>query len=383
MKRIPFILAAGLCIAGAMTACDRDLDLQHAYDNSSSSRPYDFDESFDYDDYTDYGSFVLGERHLCELSPGLPRYNYWLDGKITVGRFNGSDRFTIYWSADNSLRQMADTPWLEENLPALTDDMQVFGNGFSPVSGFYDGGGWFIGVHQLADGRLAGFFHAESHWRGVSSAYKSIGVTYSSDNGLTWERGQRILAGAEPKPENPIGQGESYGLGDGCVVWNPTLGAWICYYSGYCSDPGNYLITMACSTDPAGAAGTWKKWDGSGFTIEGCNAETQLGGGNVKIAGLDANAGGNPSVMWNTYLGKWVMVYHSWGHRICLSMSEDGLTWETPKAIDTDDDASAMYPNLIGEQGDTVGGQAVRLYYAADMDDAGYRSLAWRKIVFR
>lgn len=84
----------------------------------------------------------------------------------------------------------------------------------------YDGGAWFIGVHKLMDGRLAGFFHAESHWPGVSAAYKSIGVTYSSDNGLTWETGRRILSGTDPKPENPAGQGESYGLGDGCVVWN-------------------------------------------------------------------------------------------------------------------------------------------------------------------
>ena len=72
------------------------------------------------------------------------------------------------------------------------------------------------------------------------------------------------------------------------------------------------MITMACSEDPAGAAGTWKKWDGKAFTVEGCNGQTQLGGANIKIANLDTYAGGNPSVMWNHYIGKWVMVYHSW-----------------------------------------------------------------------
>ncbi len=372
--------AAGLLLMSIPSACDRELDLAHAYDNSSSSKPYEFDEEFDFDDYTDFGSFVVGDRVICQQNPDIPRYMLWLDGKISVSK-DDSGRFTTYWSADNSLRQTSSSPWLEENVNALTADMQVFGKDLDPVEGFYDGGAWFIGVHKLADGRLAGFFHAESHWPGISAAYKSIGVTYSEDNGLTWEKGRRILSGTDPKPENPAGQGESYGLGDGCVVWNEGLKAWICYYSGYCNDPGNFMITMACSEDPAGEAGTWKKWDGQGFSAEGCNQQTQLGGENTKIANLDAYAGGNPSVMWNHYLNKWVMVFHSWGRFICLSTSPDGIAWETPTLLDLGDD-SAMYPNLISEEGDLTGGQAVRLYYAADMNELGQRSLAWRKVVF-
>ena len=375
------LYTAGAVLMLAAAACDRDLDLAHAYDNSSSSKPYEFDKDFNFDDYIDFGSFVVSDRVVCEQQPDIPRYSFWLDGKISVGKYDDSGRFTLYWSADHSLRQTSDSPWLEENVNALSAEMEVFGKDLEPVDGFYDGGAWFIGVHKLPDGRLAGFFHAESHWAGSNSAYKSIGVTYSRDNGLTWEKGSRILAGTDPKPENPAGQGVSYGLGDGCVVWNEALGAWICYYSGYCNDPGNYMITMARSTDPAGAAGTWKKWDGEDFTIEGCNQQSQLGGENFKIANLDAYAGGNPSVMWNHYLNKWVMVFHSWSQRICLSTSSDGIVWEAPKSLDLGEE-KAMYPNLISEEGDLTGGQAVRLYYAADMNDLGQRSLAWRKVVF-
>ena len=126
-------------------------------------------------------------RNICWQDPHIPRYMLWLDGKISVGKYDDSGLFTTYWSADNSLRQVSASPWLDENVNALTSDMEVFGKCIEPVSGFYDGGAWFIGVHKLMDGRLAGFFHAESHWPGVSAAYKSIGVTYSSDNGLTWE----------------------------------------------------------------------------------------------------------------------------------------------------------------------------------------------------
>ena len=130
----------------------------------------------------------------------------WLDGKISVGKYDDSGLFTTYWSADNSLRQVSASPWLDENVNALTSDMEVFGKCIEPVSGFYDGGAWFIGVHKLMDGWLAGFFHAESHWPGVSAAYKSIGVTYSSDNGLTWETGRRILSGTDPNPKIPPGR---------------------------------------------------------------------------------------------------------------------------------------------------------------------------------
>lgn len=381
MKNIA-IHAAGIWLLIGLTACTRDIDLAHAYDNSSSSRPYEFDEEFDADGYTDFGTFFVGAKNVCAQNPDLPRYAFWPDGKITVTKNVGSGKYVIYWSADSSLRQITDSPWLENSLPSLTSDMQVFGKEFSPVSEFYDGGAWFIGVHELDDGRLAGFFHGESHWPGVNSAYKSIGVTYSSDNGLTWQRGERILAGTEGKPSDPAGKGESYGLGDGCVVWNEVQQAWICYYSGYCADPGNYMITMARSDDSVGVAGSWKKWDGSDFTIEGCNGDMQVGGENFKIANLDARAGGNPSVMWNSYLDKWVMVYHSWERRICLSMSSDGIVWDAPTVIGPTDDTSAMYPNLISEEGDLTGGQAVRLYYATDMNGAGQRSLAWRKIIF-
>ena len=269
------LYVAGAALMIALSSCDRDLDLAHAYNNGSSSKPYEFDADFNPDDYTDFGTFVVGDRNICWQDPHIPRYMLWLDGKISVGKYDDSGLFTTYWSADNSLQQVSASPWLEENVNALTSDMEVFGKCIEPVSGFYDGGAWFIGVHKLMDGRLAGFFHAESHWPGVSAAYKSIGVTYSSDNGLTWETGRRILSGTDPKPENPAGQGESYGLGDGCVVWNDAHKVWICYYSGYCDDPGNYMITMACSEDPAGAAGTWKKWDGKAFTVEGCNGRVK------------------------------------------------------------------------------------------------------------
>ena len=178
--------------------------------------------------------------------------------------------------------------------------------------------------------------------------------------------------------------GSEVRLGDGCVVWNEDRESWICYYSGFCTAENDFVITMAESTDPEGKAGTWKKWDGTDFTVEGCNQETGLGGPNTSISGLSAYHGGNPSVMYNTYLEKWIMVYHSWQSYIVLSYSEDGITWSSPVTLisKTMEPGGSMYPNLIGSEGDTEGGRSIRIYYSTDMVN-GIRTLSMRRIYFK
>ena len=98
------LYVAGAALMIALSSCDRDLDLAHAYNNGSSSKPYEFDADFNPDDYTDFGTFVVGDRNICWQDPHIPRYMLWLDGKISVGKYDDSGLFTTYWSADNSLR---------------------------------------------------------------------------------------------------------------------------------------------------------------------------------------------------------------------------------------------------------------------------------------
>ena len=88
----------------------------------------------------------------------------WLDGKISVGKYDDSGLFTTYWSADNSLRQVSASPWLDENVNDLNSDMEVYEKSIEPVSGIFNGGEWFIGVHKLMAGRLAGFFHGQRNY---------------------------------------------------------------------------------------------------------------------------------------------------------------------------------------------------------------------------
>ena len=385
--RYGLILLAAL----ALSSCSRELDLAHKYDNTESSKPFTEDtqvpegpEGPDTDmQFTEVGGILLSDRVKVKVPSGIPRYGYMLDGKITVGKFGGSNDFTTFWSADYSMMQTGcKTPWLEDNIGGLKKNMSVIGKGVTPViDGFTDGGMWFIGVHELPSGKLAGFFHAESHYPGVNSQYKSIGVSYSTDGGKTWDKGTKIISGPDPKPAVGEGNGKSYGLGDGCVVWNEARKQWICYYSGFCPDPHDFVISMAASSDPEGKPGTWKKWDGNDFTGVGCDQTTGLGDINYKVAGLTFR-GGNPSVAWNTELEKWIMVYHTWGRNIVMSYSKDGIEWEDPVTIIgfVQEQGGSMYPNIISESGDLTCGKEFRVYYSADMDAYGNRDLIYRVI---
>ena len=320
-------------------------------------------------------NFSMTEAVIISQS-GIEAEGYFPDGKISIIKDETTRKYIAFWAEYISFRTEADTPYLENHISQVTLENSVFGIGFDEQDGFNEGGSWFIGVHRLADSRLVGFFHAESHWPVGDGAYKSIGVTYSSDNGLTWESGKKILNANYKKATTA----EWGALGDGCVVYNEERGEFIAYYSG---DTGNksFKICMAVSSDPAGAPGTWKKWDGRNFTTEGYNSNTGVGGRDIAIEGLQHIAGANPSVMWNTYLQKWIMVYHGWNRVIYFSASYDGLVWDTPMPI-TDTTERAWYPNLISEIGDTIGGQIVRLYYARFHSNLSTRDMAVRTITF-
>lgn len=315
--------------------------------------------------------FLISEPKVIS-QVGIPFQGYWPDGKFCFLPEENGDGWVCYWGEGDTFRTKARTTLLEDHI-ASNGWQTVIGRDVNRIEGFNDGGSWMIGIRRLKSGKLVGFFHAESWWSNDGTAFKSIGVTYSSDNGMTWEQGKRILAPSYSKPQEP----SWVGLGDGCVVWNANRQQYICYYQEV--EAGG--ICMAASSDPDGTPGTWKKWDGEDFTLEGCNQETQIGGRPVLIEGLKSVCGSNPSVMWNDYLQKWMMVYTKWGGDIYLSLSIDGIDWSVPILILTEP-IKPLYPNLVSEEGDLVGGKRVRLYYSKDQQENGIRQLAYREIEF-
>lgn len=297
---------------------------------------------------------------------------YFPDGNINVLQL-GSDYYA-FWAMYRNYRSVANSPLLQDHIGQLDPTTSVFGgrepnNGTS--NGFNDGGMWLIGVRELSDGRLAGFFHAESHWYPRTTqgwyAYKSIGVAYSSDKGLTWGTPELIMKYADNKPVSP----QWSGLGDGCVIYNHLNNKYYCYYT---PASGTTAISMATSADPDGDAGSWEKWYNGAFTQPG------IGGLQTPVAGLSNSPGANPSVHWNTYLNKFIMVWHGWNGKLYISASDDGEVWDDAQLL-LDEGSKTWYPVIVGTSS-VNGGQAVTLYYANNFQTDGRRTMSQRTLTF-
>jgi len=319
---------------------------------------------------------ALGETKVAEQTSSTFMKGYWPDGKlIPVKKGN---EWQLFWSEATDALTVGDTPYPEDHISKLVNSSKIWGKEFVRIDGFNDGGSWFIGIFPLEKaGSYVGFFHAESHWDLSGTAHKSIGVVYSDDYGATWHDPKPIITDKDAKPTEPAWTG----LGDGCVVWDSVHSRYICYYQGKV-EGGSNTLCMAASSDVKGAPGTWKKWDGNDFTIEACSQKTGLGGENIAIANLSSMAGANPSVMWNTFLNKWVMVYATWGKRVVISYSDDALHWSSPVKILGSIGSPAWYPNLIGAEGDLTGGEIVKIYWSHNQNDQGVRELGYCRIKF-
>lgn len=306
---------------------------------------------------------------------------YWPDGKLCVVK--QGDKFNMFWGEADSFKTTANTPYVEDHINLLKNGNKVYGKNIGTVQNgqkikdFNENGSWFIGVFPLDDtGKYVGFFHGESHWDNSGApAHKSIGVVYSDDYGSTWHDPAPIIVDC-PKPSTP----DWTGLGDGVVIWDHINNRWVCYYQGR-RQLGSNCLSMAVSYDKRGASGTWKKWDGNDFTIDAYASGNS--GRNVAINNLKDKPGANPSVMWNTYLNKWIMVYATWEKRICISQSVDGVYWSKPKEILGSSEHPVWYPNLISEEGDTIGGKTVQMYYSLDQNPSnGIRKIGKCTLTF-
>ena len=65
-----------------------------------------------------------------------------------------------------------------------------------------------------------------------------------------------------------------------------------------------------------------------------------------------------------------------------ISYSDDGIGWELPLAITDINEERTRYPNLISDDGNTIGGKKLKLYYARNQNSMGIRQIAVREIIF-
>lgn len=319
--------------------------------------------AFSQDDW----SVHLGKKTYVSIGH-LHDYNYIPDGHLSVLPDSGG-QYVMYWPEYRNSRTIGDTPF-PESQRTLQPKETVFGGRMGndgPSNGVNDGGAWLMSVHRYKGDTLIGFYHGESHWyprNGNFTAWKSICVAYSYDNGFSWTDMGQIITSDKTKPDTPTWGGS----GDCCVVWDSVNMRWNCYFQ-------EHNIRLAVSEDPLGAPGTWKKYHEGDFLEEG------FGGLSSPLSNLSQTGGANPSVHWNTFYDMWVMTFHGWDGGIYITRSSDGITWARPKKIIAKGEYNNWYPTIIGET-DTKAARAARIYYGEFYTSSGWRFLAARDILF-
>lgn len=318
--------------------------------------------------YTNF-TITLGTTSVVpNTSPGIPVYPYVPDGHISyLPDAVGGTNYQMYWAGSTSYRS-AGSSLLTQNInPAVG----ILAPG-SSTSDFDNGGAWIVAVHRLDARNLIGFYHAEDqNWPGYSNptkiAWKSTVYCSSANNGVTWIKGGQILTGAVPKPSVPTWGG----AGDSCVVYDPDNARWVAFYA-----PDK--IYTAISTNATPGPGTWLKYYNGSYSAPG------LGGNETPVPGLLTYPGGNPSVHFNTYLHRWVMVWHAWDvPSIMLSTSADLLNWTAPIPIITvTTNERVRYATIIGRT-DLMASRDETLCYGYWPDiTAGFRQFLTRTIHF-
>lgn len=277
----------------------------------------------------------------------------------------------MYLAGDETYRILTD----RVSFVTLEPTTPVIGPG--PAGSFDNGGAWLYSAFRQQGDERIGFYHAED-WEWPAGlnfiAWKSVALATSSDNGASWAKHGQILTGSEMKPEEATWGGN----GDFSVIYDHVRERWTAFYA-------NHFIKMAISEDPAALPGTWFK-----RAADGTFSEPGLGGQGAPVPGLEGHPGGNPSVHFNSFVGKWIMIWHTWhgalpwSGSLWISASADLLQWETPILVVPRDAqcAHVWYPTIAGTT-DTLAGHAADLSYACFPDSSSnLRDFVTRTIQF-
>jgi hypothetical protein len=302
----------------------------------------------------------------------VPIYQWFPDGHIS-SLPDGAGGWVVYWAEYESYRTTGSSPFPEDQV-ALDPLIKVFGARGGKA--WDNGGSWLTSVYRLDGKNLLAFYHAEDHWTVPNpdyKAWKSIAVTYSGDDGVTWAKGQQIITAWKSRPAEPAWGG----AGDQGIVWDSANARWVCFYQEL-ADVGEAQIHMAASSDPRGKPGSWFKWDGSHFSAPG------LGGKGAPLPAFLGYEGANPSIHWNTYLQQWVMIYGGWDGSLYITSSADLIRWAVPRVLVRPEQKGghAWYPTIISAQGDTTAGESAYLYYADIAPSASARKFYRSALTF-
>lgn len=265
-------------------------------------------------------------------------------------------KFVSFWSHATNFRTVGDKPLSFED---GAQTVQIPGFDYTSED-WCSGGLWLMAVLDLGLNNTAwvGIWHAEDTYAPLDNpskiAWKSIGVSQSTDQGRTWSKPRRILTAHQTKPQESPEWG---GVGDCHAVYDERNARIVIFFQE--KNDWNAALTVAMTTDLTGLQG-WKKFNGTAFANDGDGGEV------FHLENLKQKPGSNPSVHWNEYLNKWIMVWHAWAGDIYLSSSDNLVHWGEPQLlVSEEEDSKVWYPTLMDHiYGDSRGGQEMLLYYA-------------------
>jgi hypothetical protein len=308
-------------------------------------------------------TFALGTAAVVPNGAGVPTYTWILDGHMPALALPNK-QWALFWAEWENYRTVGSTPYPEDHT-MRSPSGKVSGGRGGEGNSWDNNGLWLMSVLRTDSSKIVGFYHAEDSVGG--GLWKSMSVTYSTDDGVTWSKNQQIIS-------TPKVNGMQGGNGDGSAVWDKCAKRWVMFYQ-------HSYLTAAMSIDPLAAAGTWKKYYNGDFIEPG------LGGNDSPFDTSPQLAGPSPSVHFNTYLGQWIMVYAGWNPNpnTYISSSLDLIHWTPPRLLaqSMNTGKEAWYPVIIGSGGDTVSGQAAHLYYADTIGSGGARKFMGRTITFQ
>jgi hypothetical protein len=322
---------------------------------------------------------------------------YLLTGRVDSNspavwdRVDGEERLHVFTSFDGYPSRATGTNW--QRLGAARP---------VTLSGFEGGGYWLEAVVQDIDGTLYGYYHNErpaTACRDAARMIPRIGAARSTDGGETWENLGILLESSRVTLDcSTVNKYFVGGVGDLSVMLDPDSKDLYIFYSEYSRDlasqgVGVARLLWADRDDPEGKVTVWR----SGLWQPAREIRQMQADGSTSIRHFYPSAtplhpttdswhDGNgstdafwgPSVHWNTYLERYVMLlnraknalFDTEGIYVSFSPAlDDPALWSTPQRILN---GGAWYPQVIGlEAGsgsDKVAGEWARFFLAGRSD---------------
>lgn len=220
--------------------------------------------------------------------------------------FDNGDGTIIGFSANTNTSRFAGSSMDNISLVSL-------GSALGPTPGYFDSCVAAIFSTIKTGNTVHGFYHAETDcdYDNNSQTYKSMMYAVSSNNGLTFQKGGRILTG-----QGPFVVGMPSGAGDATVL---ELGQyWYMFFLDWNGQVGKYGWTGVARAQ-AGQGGqptAWLKWNNGSFSQPGLGGQTTLLGDIGHAISYDQT----DAVMM---LPRW----DSQSRGLKLRFSADGVTW--------------------------------------------------------